>query len=451
MDDLDFRVDDLVKRTLEAGTIAELTPIMTEIAGLWPRFTASDVRGHKLFVERLDRTVPHIAKILRLSPVESSKSNDNVCIILTQIYAVGGHSKIAQDISRIVGAERVTIILTDLYGNTTYTQVAQSDLVGMGYFCRAFMALKARTALERGVELYNVLRAVRPTRIFLLNHHSDPAAVAATYMFKGITEFIHHGDHLPCLGATLDYSTHADVTHTCHLACAATGRPATYVGMTLPDPVASPGRTRPGGSLTLATCGSVAKYQHTNRNCRYRWSDWAVAALRDNDMIFLHFGPPTDELVADVGTALSSAGINKARYRFMGPVPSLQQALIDHGVDLYIASYPETGGRSNLEALAAGLEVIVLEDPQLGPLLKFGSPIRGWRAIERPENTTDAINAALAERQTRSSLWEDNGVEFERARFKHFVQMSGKEPSSALVHAAAPAPPGNRSGSWREP
>jgi hypothetical protein len=426
MDDLDFDAQALVSQTVQAKSIEELDAPMTAIAGVWRKFLAADVRGHKLFVRALDEAVPHIARTLGLKPVERPKSNDNVCIVLTQIYAVGGHSKIAQDISRIVGAERCTIILTDLYGNTTYAQISRSNLTKMGYFCRSFMALKSKTAAEKCIELYALLRAVDPGRIFLLNHHSDVAAVAATYMFKGVTEFVHHGDHLPCLGATLDYSTHADVTYTCHQICKASGLDAEYVGMTLPDLRAATGvKASTGGPTVLATCGSVAKYQHGNRDCRYRWSDWAVAALKDNDHVFLHFGPPTDELVADVEGALKAAGIDPARYRFMGSVPSLQQALVDHGVDVYVASYPETGGRANLEALAAGLEVIVLEDAALGPLLRFTSPVSGWRAIADTAEMAEAIREGLSRQDQDMKADQRAGVVLEQGGFERFV-VSGR-------------------------
>lgn len=420
MDDLDFDAQALVSQTVQAKTLEELGAAMSGIAGLWRQFLASDVRGHKLFARTLDATIPHIARNLGLKPVAGAKSNDNVCIVLTQIYAVGGHSKIAQDISRLIGADRVTIILTDLYGDTTYTKIARSNLTKMGYFCRSFMALRSGSELEKCIELYALLRAINPSRVFLLNHHSDVAAVAATYMFKDVTEFVHHGDHLPCLGATLDYSTHADVTFTCHVACNASGRPADYVGMTLPDLAATPGvRKTAGPSAILATCGSVAKYRHADRVSKYRWSDWAVAALRDNDHVFLHFGPPTDELVADVEAGLRAAGIDPTRYRFMGSVPSLQQALVDHGVDVYVASYPETGGRANLEALAAGLEVIVLDDPGLGPLLRFTSPITGWRAISDTGEMAGALKASLAEAGGASGRRDE--VSAELGRFEHFI------------------------------
>lgn len=431
MEDLNFDSQVLVRQTREAKTFEDLGAAMTAIAAQWRKFLASDVRGHKLFARDLDGVIPHIARSLGLKPVVGPKSNDNVCIVLTQVYAVGGHSKIAQDISRLIGADKVTIILTDLYGDTTYTKIARSNREKLGYFCRSFMALRSTTALEKCIELYALLCAINPSRVFLLNHHSDVAAVAATYMFKGVTEFVHHGDHLPCLGATLDYSTHADVTFTCHEACKAGGLEAEYVGMTLPDLIASGvEKTTAGPSAILATCGSVAKYRHADRVSRYRWSDWAVAALRDNDHVFLHFGPPTDELVADVETGLKAAGVDPARYRFMGSVPSLQQALVDHQVDVYVASYPETGGRANLEALAAGLEVIVLDDPALGPLLRFTSPITGWRAISDTAEMPGALKASL---EAGSGDVPDRRLEVaaELGRFESFVLAQAAEAGDA--------------------
>nr|QQZ51403.1 hypothetical protein JKL49_10490 [Phenylobacterium glaciei] len=177
-------------------------------------------------------------------------------MIATQLYGVGGHSKVVADITRLIGAEKVSLILTDLYGNIAYRRLIGEDMAARGYHCRALLALKAPSVLDRTIELYRLLCAIKPTRIFLLHHHMDVCAVAATYPFRHVTEFVHHADHLPSLGATVRYSAHVDLTYTCHLACREAGLPAIYAAMTLPDLKTSKAAAKESsGRLRVATCG----------------------------------------------------------------------------------------------------------------------------------------------------------------------------------------------------
>lgn len=419
---LEFETPELAAEVLAAGAPDALDAVLTKMSQFARAFGAADVRGHKLFVKGLDDTIPHIARTLQLADRRGEKSNDNVCVIATQLYGVGGHSKVVADITRLIGAEKVSLILTDLYGNIAYRRLIGEDMAARGYHCRALLALKAPSVLDRTIELYRLLCAIKPTRIFLLHHHMDVCAVAATYPFRDVTEFVHHADHLPSLGATVRYSAHVDLTYTCHLACREAGLPAIYAAMTLPDLQTSKAAAKgSSGRLRVATCGGAGKYRNEGRESLRRWTDWVIPLLRSPEAEVVHIGPWDQPLRDDIHGALSAAGLDPARYVFLGPVPSLQAALREQKVDIYLGSYPEVGARAILEAMAVGIPAIVPIEAELGPLLTYGSPLSGWLSVHHPDELPGAITAAIELAAEMAKPEFSARLSEEMARFETYV------------------------------
>lgn len=417
----EFETPSLTAEILAARTPEALDPVLSRLTQSRAALGAPTVRGHKLFVRGLDETIPHIASTLQLRDRQGEKSNDNVCVIATQLYGVGGHSKVVADITRLIGGEQVSLILTDLYGDIAYRRLIGEDLAARGYHCRTLLALKAPSVLDRTVELYRVLCAIQPTRIFLLHHHMDVCAVAATYPFRDVTEFVHHADHLPCLGATVPYSAHVDLTYTCHPICAAAGLNPVYSGMTLPDITIVQNVTKAGGPLVFGTCGNIGKYRREGRESRFRWVDWVIPALRAPDSKFIHIGPVDPALEQEVRQGLAEAGLNPQRYIFVGPTPNLQAALIAHQVDVYVSSYPEGGGRATLEAMAAGVPAVAPSEAEMGPLVQYSSPLSGWALVYDPADLPGAISDALGRRDAMGGAAYRATIQAELERFERYV------------------------------
>ncbi|WP_374469883.1 hypothetical protein [Phenylobacterium sp.] len=387
--DLEQLSPELAEAVQNAGSPKDLDSILKKILLLYNPVLAPGAQGYKLFTPDLDKAIPHVGEVLRLHDRPGAKSNENVCIVASQFFQVGGHTRIAADISRLIGGARVTIILTETYLNTPYGALLQGRMDGIGLEHRAFILLKAPTMSERTMELYSILCAIQPTRIFLLNNHLDSCAVAATYPFRSITDFIHHCDHEPCLGATLPYATHADPTYGVHHHCGVYGVSAIYSSMTVPGlDITMPPLRDSTGPLRLATCGHLKKYRYPGH---FRWADWAVACLQGHDAVMTHMGPVDEAFANEIRGSLTEAGIDPTRYSFVGPVASLRAELLRRGIDVYISSAPETGGRANLEALSARIPLLVPLDPNLPPLYRFDLPLSGWRSVERPDQMQCAI------------------------------------------------------------
>ena len=414
---MDFTYDnpELERELRSAGSVETLEAALEKISRLVPTFLAPEIRGRQMFSPGLDAAIPELARKLRLADVPLEKGNDNVCIVATRFYPTGGHSKVAADIARIIGRPQVSIVLTDIYRQLNYRQLMNGQASFEPFQARSLQILTAPTMLEKIVELYMALAAIRPSRIFLIQNHMDLTAVAGVWPFRSVVEFVHHADHLPTLGATLPFSGHVDLTYTCHLACKAQGLDPTWAGMTVEHAGEGVSETPPPSPpRRIATCGSVHKYRQPGR---YRWTDFAVAALQGGAAEFLHVGPVDAAFEAEVGAALTAAGMDPARYRFLGVAPNLRQTLIDNDVDAYMASYPESGGKAALEAMAAGIAPVVPVPEELGPLFKFDLPIESWVRVSGPAEVATALARSA---ELSAGLRSPQGREALRAEFGRF-------------------------------
>lgn len=401
-----------------ARTADDMDALLTRIVRLPERFRTPDIYGRRLFARGLDGLVPRMAAFMQLRDQPArERSNANVCILATRFYPTGGHGRIAQElIERLQPAGAVTL-LTDIYRELRYAdffnQPTNRSFIGE----RACLVPGAELLVERVLETYMMLAAMRPTRILLMSHPMDLVAVLAAWPFRDVVEFVHHADHVPALGATLPFAAHVDVTYTCHLACREAGLDAAYAGMVAPlaPPVAPRARD---GELRIATCGSVHKYRG---QARHRWADYVVAALSRPGTRLFHIGETDEAFRSELVAALTAAGIALDRYVLTGYRPSLPAELAAQGADAYLASYPETGAKANLEAMMAGVPVLVPGDDDQPPLVRYRSPLPGWRAVSEPGDLDAGLDWARARRTGPQDAADIAALAQEAARFDDFA------------------------------
>ncbi|MBU1378800.1 MAG: hypothetical protein KKE02_20840 [Alphaproteobacteria bacterium] len=378
-----------LERELDGATTPDaLEAVFQKIAQIPRLFRTPAIYGQKLFAKGFDALIPRVAARLRLEDQPSPpKSNDNVCILATRFYPSGGHTRVAQDIIGRLQPAGVSTVLTDITDELRYrpllNQATNQTFLGE----RALVLLSSKLLVERVLETYMILKAMRPSRIVLMSHPMDIVAVLAAWPFRDIVEFVHHADHIPSLGATLPFSAHADLTYTCHLACREAGLDAVYAGMTAPTAQPTTPLT-PKTGLRIATCGVIHKYQGKGR---YRWADYAVAALRQPGVELVHIGSTDEAFQNELRNALGAAKISLDRYILAGFQPNLPAELGKWEADIYLSSYPEPGGKANLEAMSAGVPTIVPIDANLPPLIRYRLPMPHWVTVNRPDRLGDAI------------------------------------------------------------
>jgi hypothetical protein len=416
--DYSFHDTALAQRVIATRTVEELEAAMFAVTQEGGRSKDADRYG-KLYWSELDAIVPRVAGKLKLQERPSPKSNERVLILGTAFYGTGGHTRIASDIIAALGPEAgVVVVTTDVYRQLKYLSLLGNPTNNSGLGEYAVIQLHAPTLVEKTLELYNILSAIRPTRIILMSHPMDIVAAAAVWPFRTVVEYLHHADHVPSLGATLPFSAHLDVTYSCHQVCREHDLNARYIGMAANVSVA-PSPAQKGERLRIATCGSVHKYRGHGE---FRWTDYASAVLHATDAELVHIGPAPEDFVAEVREDLAAAGLDPARYIFTGFQKSLPQALSDFGADIYLSSYPEDGGKANLEAMACDLPTIVPIDRSAMPLLNFSLPLQRYLVVQSPDEISKAIAQALEMRRGFSSPESAAHLKEELDRFEDFVR-----------------------------
>lgn len=418
-----YQQPELELELAQAKTVDALEAVLKKIVLLPQGFRAPAVYGRQLFARNFDILVARTAQRLGLADVpRGEKSNDNVCILMTRSYGSGGHTRVAADLIERLQPAGAVVLMTDIYRELRYSDLIHKPAAGDPLKDRARLICASATLVERIFETHAILAAMRPSRIMLMCHPMDIVAVIAAWPFRDVVEFVHHADHMPSIGATLAFSAHVDLTYTCHLACREAGLDPLYAAMTAPAAPAAPG----GGSgpgLRIATCGSPHKYRGAGRHA---WSDYVVAALRQPGAEMIHIGPVDEAFQTELRQALTAASISLDRYILAGHRPSLGDELSKQGVDVYLSSYPETGGKANLEAMVAGVPVIVPLDPDLPPLIPYRLPLSRWLSIAEPAD----LPAALAQaRVLRSAMGDPEGqaeLARELARFDEYA--AGRRP-----------------------
>ena len=124
-----------------------------------------------------------------------------------------------------------------------------------------------------------------------------------------------------------------------------------------------------------------------------------------------------------IAAGLKKERIDPSRYVVTGFVPSLHAELIARGADVYLSSYPEAGGKANLEALAAQIPVIVPVDLDAPSLSRFDIPMPGWIEINRPYQIADALKKARALGENLQSTEHVAALRRELNRFENYIHL----------------------------
>jgi hypothetical protein len=413
-----YQNPELERELAQAVAINDIEAAFAKVTAIPRGFRGPEIYGRTLFAKDLDALIPRLARRLQLKDApRGAKSNDNVCILSTRIYPTGGHTRIAMDLIERLQPAGAVMIMTDIFRELRHWKLFSQP--GNQSFAkeRACVLLSSQMLVERVLEAYMILEAMRPSRIVLMSHPMDIVAAIAAWPFRDVVEFIHHADHVPALGATLPFSSHVDVTYTCHLACREAGLNPVYAGMAasaaeaVPTPSTAPG-------VRIVTCGGLHKYRGRGLHA---WTDYAVAALNQPGSELIHIGATDEAFENEVRGALAAAAIAPDRYVFAGYQPSLPAELMRRGASAYLGSYPESGGKANLEAVMTGIPTIVPVDQSLPPLIQFRLPLPGWMSVSEPAALPGMLATARAMRDSMQTREHLAAVAQEARRFDDYA------------------------------
>jgi hypothetical protein len=330
-----------------------------------------EVAHNFLYYPRFDRQIQQLSDALVAAgaPNLPRALSDNTLIVASELYQVGGHSRVLADLAREVPSP--TIVLTDAF--STYRNKPDD----LSWILEAFedvslIALPQPGLWAKSRALSLLTQRLQPRSILYFNHHQDPVPFVGTLGHVGSRKtLVHHCDHNPSLGVTLAGVDHVDLTEELAQTCS---KQLSFPPRILPLYVPDFGRRQFAGlendAFSVVTSGTPNKFARAGELALQNIVHTVLDNLRGQ---FFHIGALAEKWVAEIRSHLELNRIDPRRFVSLGPVPSLWDALAKLDGHLYLGSAPEGGGRAAIEAQGCGYPVAFFRPNQPGPIQEVAS------------------------------------------------------------------------------
>lgn len=155
--------------------------------------------------------------------------------LTTMIYWAGGHTSVIGDFVRSSPQRQSALVVTGVLHNET--DIPQKTLQRTAIKEKDVFIVNGADRQRQTQKLIQLIRQLKPDRIFLFNHHFDAVLIAAAQpQLARKTFYYHHCDHNPALGLYLPHATHLDLNPNTYRRCSELlGIDAVYVPLTMED------------------------------------------------------------------------------------------------------------------------------------------------------------------------------------------------------------------------
>jgi hypothetical protein len=275
--------------------------------------------------------------------------------IVTKVQKSGGHTRVLQDFIRARPDARHIVLSTEVAGRSD----TDFFVKGSGGHAAASFERAPRASFRRRLTwLQERLLDIRPTGVYLFNHHQDSIAAAAVQPEMDLSAFFyHHADHHLCLGVYLSHLRHIDAHPVGYYNCRdALGINNGYIPLTADDKGDRPGDMPFMSDGTLTTC-TAAGANKIEAPYFVSYLDVVPKLLKATGGRHIHIGRLTSWGLLRIRRGMRRCGVPRDRLVYVPWVPSVWKALHEYRVDLYLASFPYGGALTLIEAMGAGTPV----------------------------------------------------------------------------------------------
>lgn len=276
--------------------------------------------------------------------------------LASHLAEYGGHTHVLMDFINSDTSKKKVIILTDLFNHVDVASITKkfegcSDSIEFAPY---------GSPLKKYEWLAEKLSLLRPKRIFLFNHHEDSVIVSSinSWIILSNVYFIHHADTNLTLGAKLKNVVHIDLHNIGFDICRNQlgVNDNVYLPLTVPDRgFLDCGTTT--GDCWIKTCSS-GTYNKFSSGDDFLYFDVIAERLSKLPGNHVHIGKIPEADFSKLRSMLQARKINADRFVNVAWVPSVWDYLKNESVDLYISSFPVSGGRATIEALGSGTPII---------------------------------------------------------------------------------------------
>lgn len=272
--------------------------------------------------------------------------------LATQLYANGGHTALIGDFVHALGAGGMhsRLILTDI--NTRCPHPLPAEIIErVGLPAENITILAGPSLDERLDQLMERIQAQKPRRLFLFHHPEDPlASIVSQPEFAEQRFLVHHSDSSPTFGLHLPGMQIIELNPIAAAMSRLLGLDSALLPLCAEDPGPRSGGFLRNGHLITASCGSQHKF---TSSFFYTYPETVALVLRTTGGEHVHIGPLSAATLRQIHGALAERQIPACRFIHVPWTRSVSACLWEHGCDVYLASFPVDGARTNAEVLAS--------------------------------------------------------------------------------------------------
>ena len=279
-------------------------------------------------------------------------------IIASELSRAGGHEEVIRDLIALdLLEEPVSVLLTDCFGRADRSMASE-------FAEENRVSVKIAEGPDSGSRFDNVLKVLRdenPKKLLLFFHHQDAIGMCAA-LVAAISEtvFIHHADHHISLGVTCKHFLHVDLSNMAFNNC----RHHFGIGDNVYWPLVTRKNIKPrkrtafkAGDWTSCSVGSPMKFMAGEY--LFDYALMLPEILKTTNGVHLHIGAVPSPLRDALEESFQKAAVSFDRVHFISHVPSVAEALVEEQVDIFLGSFPIGGGKSTIEAMAAGIPLVM--------------------------------------------------------------------------------------------
>ena len=340
-------------------------------------------------------------------PLHASAADDaqdlTLYIATDLFFGRGGHTPLLLDLIKVDQSAQRELILTKT-GSAPNSQAFSDQLFNALPAGVKASELQANSLLQKVLILRSYIHARKPRRLILVTHQHDVVAYCAiTRRSAEQILYIHHADTFT-LGLYIPWYT---VVGTNIFGVKAvvemTGR-AMFCW-----PVASEDHgVRPwpawGSGQQLNTCSHGTARKFDSGDSALSYADIVLMRLRLHEGLHFHIGEMSEEQRQAMAKAISEAGLDTARFIYVGTVPILWKYLQSSNIHLCISSFPVCSPRGLIETKGCGIPILIFEDVT-NPTRSsrhYGYPgCLTWRNINELENVLQQLTPTALEAQSQ--------------------------------------------------
>ena len=326
-----------------------------------------------------------------------------VVYVVSKLQASGGHTAVLADIIRLAPSARSVILVTGIGGLTDQESIQHRfdsiQNVSFEYAPRG-------KHIDKLDWLQRKILKLKPTDVWLFNHHQDSVAVAAVQPNAGYKlHFYHHGDHHLCLGVHLDYAEHVDIHPMGYHCCQSelNIKNNRYLPMAVKDLGCRPEALQFLSGERLVTC-TAASFNKVEVPYFIEYMQVIPDLLLASGGKHIHIGRLSLIARLKIHYKIRKLGLPATSFVYIPFVPSVWKALHDYKVDLYVTSFPYGGARTLIEAMGAGIPVAVHSHCTSRLLGTFDMAYEGacvWRNPQELYNFVKKLDAEQLESHSK--------------------------------------------------